>query len=336
MDDPGGVRPMAAKNREQLLHFYEDMLRIRFFEEKIRDVLLPQALFRGSSHLAIGQEAVAVGALHALREDDYVLSTHRGHGHALAKGVDPRRMFAEIMGRTTGTCGGKGGSMHIADARRGFIGENPVVGSNTPMAVGLAWAATLEGNGRLAAAFFGEGALNTGAFHEAANLAALWALPVLFLCENNLYAISVPLEKSSAIGDLENRAVAYGIPGRRVNGMRVMDVYEVVAETAAQVREERRPAFLVFDTYRFEGHHTSDKQTYRPSEEAIEEFRRRDPIHILEFEMIDDHTVAIPDTLSYRDRVREEIDQAFEQALADPWPEPEEALRGAYVAQEGT
>jgi len=322
---------MPAKSREQLLHFYEDMLRIRFFEEKVRDVLLPRKLFRGSAHLAIGQEAVAVGAIHALREDDYVVSTHRGHGHAIAKGLDMRRMFAELMGRKTGCDRGKGGSMHLADASRHFMGENPVVGSNAPMAAGLALGAKLEGNGRVAAAFFGEGALNTGAFHEAANLAALWKLPVLFLCENNLYAISVPLDKSSAIQDLERRAEAYGIVGERVNGMRVMEVYDVVSRAVHRTREESVPSYLVFDTYRFEGHHTADKQTYRTPEEALEEFRKRDPIHILEFEMIDDHTVPIPATIEYRDRIRAEVDAAFEQALDDPWPEPEEALVGVYA-----
>jgi TPP-dependent pyruvate/acetoin dehydrogenase alpha subunit len=322
---------MAVKNRERLLHFYEDMLRIRFFEEKVRDVLLPQKLFRGSAHLAIGQEAVAVGAVHALREDDTVISTHRGHGHAIAKGMDPKRMFAEIMGRETGCCRGKGGSMHLSDGSLHFVGENPVVGSNVPMAAGLALAAKLEGSDRLAVAFFGEGALNTGAFHEAANLAALWQLPVLFLCENNLYAISVPLDKSSAIHDLEHRAEAYGIPGQRVNGMRVMEVYEAVSRAAQETRERSCPSYLVFDTYRFEGHHTSDKQTYRTREEALEEFRRRDPIHILEFEMIDDHTVPIPATIEYRDRIRAEIDEAFEQALQEPWPEPDEALVGVYA-----
>lgn len=322
---------MEHKNREQLLHFYEDMLRIRFFEEKIRDVLLPQRLFRGSAHLCIGQEAVAVGAIHALRDDDYVISTHRGHGHAIAKGLEPKVMFAEIMGRKTGCCGGKGGSMHLADRDRYFIGENPVVGSNAPMAAGLAWAAKLEGSGRLAAAFFGEGALNTGAFHEAANLAALWSLPVLFLCENNLYAISVPVDKSSALRELERRAEAYGIAGERVNGMRVMDVYEAVSRAAQRTRETQFPSYLVFDTYRFEGHHTADKQTYRPPAESLEEFRKRDPIHILEFEMIDDHTVPIETTIEYRDRIRAEIDAAFEQALRDPWPEPDEALTGVYT-----
>lgn len=325
---------MGEKDRDQLLNFYEDMLRIRFFEEKIRDVLHPEGLFRGSSHLYIGQEAVAVGAIHALQQDDYILSTHRGHGHALARGMDPEVMFAEIMGRHTGCCQGKGGSMHLADAGLNFMGEGPVVGSNAPMGAGLAWAAQLEGNNRLAATFFGEGALNTGAFHEAANIAALWHLPVMFLCENNLYAISVPLEKSTVVTQLENRVCCYGIEGQRVNGMDVVEVYEAVQRAAQQMRVDSYPAYIVFDTYRFEGHHTADKESYRPVEETIAEFRERDPIHILEYRMIDDHTVDIDTTIQCRERIREGIDEAFAKVVGASWPDPEEALSGVY-AQEG-
>ncbi len=322
---------MARTDAALLLHFYEDMLRIRFFEEKIRDVMLPQRLFRGSSHLSLGQEAVAVGTIHALREDDFVISTHRGHGHAIARGMDLEAMFAEILGRRTGCCRGKGGSMHLSDAARYFIGENPVVGSNAPMACGLALASRLEGSDRLVANFFGEGALNTGAFNEAANMAALWSLPVLFVCENNLYAISVPVEKSSAILELENRACSYGLSGRRRSGMEVMEVYETVRGLAEQMRAHPAPVFVVFDTYRFEGHHTADKQSYRTKEQVLEEFRAHDPIHLLERAMIDDHTVSLDETIAYRDRTRAEVEEAFARALEAPWPDPEEALEGAYA-----
>jgi TPP-dependent pyruvate/acetoin dehydrogenase alpha subunit len=325
---------MPDKNPELLLHFYEDMLRIRFFEETVRDVLRPQHLFRGSSHLSIGQEAVAVGAIHALQPDDYVMSTHRGHAHALARGLDPYAAFAEIMGRRTGCCQGKGGSMHLSDAAHFFMGENPVVGSNAPMACGLALAAQLESHGRLAASFFGEGALNTGAFNEAANMAALWSLPVLFICENNLWAISVPLEKSSAILELENRACSFGLSGRRRSGMDVWGVYQAVRDVALAMREQPRPAFFVFDTYRFEGHHTADKQTYRTPKQVLEEFRKHDPIHILEREMIEDHTVSLDDAIATRDQIRAEIDSAFVRAQEAPWPDPEDALEGVY-SEEG-
>lgn len=325
---------MKAKNRALLLHFYENMLRIRFFEEKVRDVILPQHLLRGSSHLYIGQEAIAVGVTRALREDDYVISTHRGHGHALANGLDPCAMFCEIMGRSTGCCQGYGGSMHLADASLKFIGENPVIGSNSPIAAGLALSVKLRGGDQVVANYFGEGAVNAGAFHEAANLAALWELPVVFLCENNLYAISVPLEQSSAIQDLENRACSYGLAGQRVNGQDVMAVYNSAQTAVAATRKQGRPSYLVFDTYRFEGHHTADKQTYRSEEEALEEFRARDPVHLLEKSMIDDHTVDIPTTIAYRDRVQAEIDEAFERARRAPWPEPEQALRFVYADSE--
>ena len=324
---------MASADRELLLHFYEDMLRIRFFEEKVLNVMLPQHLFRGSSHLYIGQEAIAVGVLHALREDDYVISTHRGHGHALARGVDPYVMFSEIMGRTTGCCGGFGGSMHLADASRYFLGEDPVVGSNSSIAAGLAMALKQRGSDQVVADFFGEGALNTGAFHEAANMAALWKLPVLFLCENNLYAISVAVAASSALEDLSNRACGYGLTGRSVNGQDVMAVYEATRSAVAETREQSVPSFMVFDTYRFVGHHTSDKQTYRPAQEAVGQFRARDPVHLLERVMIDDHTVDLPTTIEYRDRIQQEIDEAFMRARRGPWPEPADALKHVYVAE---
>ncbi|MBU0606717.1 MAG: pyruvate dehydrogenase (acetyl-transferring) E1 component subunit alpha [Armatimonadetes bacterium] len=322
---------MPPRDRDLLLHFYEDMLRIRFFEEKVLHVMLPRHLFRGSSHLYIGQEAVGVGAIHALRDDDYVISTHRGHGHALLKGLDPFVMFSEIMGRTTGCCQGFGGSMHLANRADNFIGEDPVIGSNAPIAAGVAWTLKLSGSDQVVANFFGDGALNSGAFHESANLAALWGLPVLFLCENNLYAISVPVAEASAVPDLENRACSYGLTGRRVNGQDVWAVYQAVQEAVAETRANAAPSFLVFDTYRFVGHHTSDKQTYRSREEPLEEFRQRDPVHLLERAMIDNHTVDIPTTIEVRLRVQQEIDDAFERALQAPWPQPEDALRHVYA-----
>ena len=172
---------------------------------------------------------------------------------------------------------------------------------------------------------------DAGAFHEAANLAALWKLPVLFLCENNLYAISVPVAESSAIQDLENRACAYGLVGHRVNGQEVMAVYEATRQAVTRTREQGTPGFLVFDTYRFVGHHTADKETYRSRQEPVEEFRARDPIHLLEKSMIDDHTVDLPTTIAYRDRVQQEINKAFERAQQAPWPEPADALRHVYA-----
>jgi len=315
----------------QLLHFYHDMLRIRYFEETVRDVLHKQGLLRGSSHLYIGQEAVAVGAMHALAPQDYVVSTHRGHGHCLAKGADPRRMFAEILGRRTGYCKGKGGSMHITDMSLNLLGENPVVAAGTPIAAGVALACKYLNNRAVVINFFGEGAINNGAFHEGVNIAALWRLPVVFVCENNLYAISVPLAKASAVREIHERAAGYGIPHHRLNGMDVEAAFFSVQQAVHVAREENTPSFLVFDTYRFEGHHLADLQTYRPRSEPAEEYRRRDPIHLLERKILEDCLLTADEVAEYRTRAREEIDRACEQAMAEPFPEPTEALEDVYV-----
>ena len=322
---------MNPKDLEQLVHFYEDMLRIRLFEEKVLHYLLPQKLFRGSAHLSIGQEAVAVGVMHALQPGDYVLTSHRGHGHCLARGMDPERMFAEIMGRRTGVCGGKGGSMHLCDMDLSLIGENPVVAASIPIAAGVGLACKRLKNGRIVGDFFGEGAMNNGAFHEALNLAALWDLPVLFLCENNLYAISVPVGEASAVKDLHLRAQAYGMDGYRVDGMDVWGVYTAVLRAAHVARHESRPTLLVFDTYRFAGHHTADSEQYRSKEEPVQVFRERDPIHLLEMRMLDNCWLDVDEVAEYRLRIREELDEACARAEAAPWPEPEEALEGVYV-----
>jgi TPP-dependent pyruvate/acetoin dehydrogenase alpha subunit len=317
---------------EQLLHFYHDMLRLRAFEEQVRDVLAPQDLIRGSSHLYIGQEAVGVGAIHALDPKDYVLSSHRGHGHALAKGVDPRAMFAEILGRRTGQCKGKGGSMHITDMNLNFIGENPVVAAGAPIAAGVALACRHLKNGAIAAYFLGEGAINNGAFLEAANMVALWKLPVIFICENNLYAISVPLAKSTAdLSELDERFAGFGLRHSRSNGMDVEGVYFAVQEAAHIARQENAPTFLLFDTYRFEGHHLADLKTYRPHTEPIEEFRQRDPIHLLEKRILDDCLLSPDEVIDYRTRAQKEMVEACQMAMSDPLPETKEALEDIYA-----
>ena len=320
---------------DQLLHFYEDMLRIRFFEERIRDDLGPRGLIRGSTHLYIGQEAVGVGCMHALQPEDYVLSTHRGHGHALARGCDPEQTFAEILGRKTGQCQGKGGSMHIADMGLSFIGENPVVAGNSTIAAGVAWACKLQQNGRLVAAFNGEGAVNNGAFHEALNMAALWDLPVVFLVENNLYAISVPLDKSASIRDLHHRAEAYGMPGKNVNGMDAVAVYQATKEAAELAREQSRPSLLVFDCYRFEGHYLMETGRYRSVDEVVQYRREHDPIHIVEAGLLEDCILDVDEVAGYRLRIRQEIEEACERAKQAPWPDEQETLTDVYVSVPG-
>jgi len=321
----------GGPSTEQLLGLYADMLRVRFFEEKIDKELFPAGLIRGLTHLYIGQEATGVGVIRALEPRDYVLTTHRGHGHCLLRGSPPARIFAEILGRRDGLCRGKGGSMHLCDMDLSLIGENPVVAASIPIAAGVGLACKRLKNGRIVGDFFGEGAMNNGAFHEALNLAALWDLPVLFLCENNLYAISVPVGEASAVKDLHLRAQAYGMDGYRVDGMDVWGVYTAVLRAAHVARHESRPTLLVFDTYRFAGHHTADSEQYRSKEEPVQVFRERDPIHLLEMRMLDNCWLDVDEVAEYRLRIREELDEACARAEAAPWPEPEEALEGVYV-----
>jgi acetoin:2,6-dichlorophenolindophenol oxidoreductase subunit alpha len=323
---------MTPERMEQLLHYCKDMLRIRAFEQIILERLLPEGLFRGSSHLSIGQEAVAVGVVHALLPEDYLITTHRGHGHCLARGMSPEAMFAEIMGRTTGVCGGKGGSMHLASSELRVLGENPVVGSNIPMAAGAALALRMRGERAVVACFFGEGATNTGAFHEGMNCAAAWDLPVVFICENNRYAISVGVDVATAHSEaIQDRAIGYGIDGSAHDGMNVMEVYDAAKAAIDKAREECRPSFLVFDTYRFSGHHTADSEQYRPKDEPIQQFRLKDPIHFVERQVAEECDVDMERLVDIREGVRAEIDEALERALAAPWPAPEAALTGLYA-----
>lgn len=318
---------------EQLLGLYEDMLRVRFFEEKINRELFPAGLIRGLAHLYIGQEATGVGVIRALESQDYVLSTHRGHGHCLLRGSQPWRIFAEIMGRRDGLCRGKGGSMHLCDLSTNFVGANPVVGANIAIGAGLALACKQLQNGRVVAVFFGEGAMNTGAFHESANLASLWKLPLLLICENNRYAISVSLERSSAVSDLADRAAAYGIWHETMDGMRVWEVLAAARRAVEVCRSHQQPVLLVSNTYRFVGHYTRDTLRYRPPEEARDEFRQHDPIHLAERALTDDCAVPMSLLVELRDRVEREIDQAAEQAKQSAPPPAEWALEDVYAEE---
>ena len=319
---------------EQLLHFYQDMLRIRCFEETVRDEIHHKGLLHGSAHLYIGQEAVAVGSMHALQRDDYILSSYRGHGQCLAKGVDPERMFAEILGRRTGLCKGKGGSMHLSDRELDMLGENGVVAANIPIATGAALACKLQRSGRIVATFFGEGAVNAGVFHESLNLAGLWKLPIIFLCENNRYAISVSIDRASATTELHKRAESYDMPGVSVDGMDVIEVYLAVQEAARLAREQSQPSLLVFQAYRFEGHHLKDIGRYRGPEEITQMRREHDPIHQLEQELLKDCVLDPNEVADYRVRIRGEIEAAFQRAVAAPFPEPKEAWDDLYAPTE--
>jgi pyruvate dehydrogenase E1 component alpha subunit len=268
----------SGLGKAELRDMYIKMLHIRRFEEEIAR-LFSRSLMHGTTHLYVGEEAVAVGTMANLTDSDYITSTHRGHGHAIAKGMDINGMMAEMFGKKTGSCKGKGGSMHIADLAKGNLGANGIVGGGIPIATGAALSIKLLGQDRVVACFFGDGAMNEGTFHESVNMASVWRLPIIFVCENNLYGMSTSVRRSTNVEDLSVRAAAYGIPGRRVDGMDVFEVYDAVKEAKEYVKRNG-PELIVAQTYRFKGHSKSDANKYRKREE-IAAWEKRDPILLL-------------------------------------------------------
>lgn len=262
-------------NRDKFQEMYEKMLYVRKFEEKVA-YFFTLGMVHGTTHLYVGEEACAVGACCALEEKDLITSTHRGHGHCIGKGIDLNRMMAELLGKETGYCKGKGGSMHIADLTRGNLGANGVVGGGHAIAVGAALTLRMKKTDAVAVCFFGDGASNEGSFHEALNLASVWGLPIIFFCENNVYGMSVPVSKSMNIKDIAERAKAYGIPGKVVDGNDVLAVYNATLEAKEYVRQNG-PILLEAKTYRWLGHSKSDANVYRTKEE-IAEWKARCPI----------------------------------------------------------
>ena len=315
-----------------MLAMYEQMLCIRRFEEQAI-ALFERGLIRGNVHPCIGQEAVSVGVCAALRRDDYMTSTHRGHGNCLAKGAEPGRMMAELLGRKTGYCKGKGGSMHIADFDGGNLGANGIVGGGFPIATGAGIGVQNRGTDQVVVCFFGDGAANQGTFHESLNLAALWKLPVLYVCENNQYALSTPLRESVGLPELSERGRAYGIPGVRVDGNDVLAVHAAAAEAAGRARAGEGPTLLDCVTYRFFGHFTGDRGhgiTYR-SKEEMEAWRLRCPIarfrrHLLEAGIASEERLK-----EIEARAEATIAAAVQYGLDSPWPSPEEALEDVFA-----
>ncbi|QWB21804.1 MULTISPECIES: thiamine pyrophosphate-dependent dehydrogenase E1 component subunit alpha [Streptomyces] len=312
-----------------LLAAYERMAVIRRTEKAAHDLFL-HGLVKGTTHLAAGQEAIAVGASAALRPDDYVFATYRGHHHALARGATPEECLAELMSRATGLCRAKGGSMHLTKAATGMLGSYAIVGSHLPMAVGAAWSARLRGTEQLAVAFFGDGATNIGAFHESLNLAAVWKLPVLFVCENNLYMEYTPIADVTAVPrPAADRAPAYGIPGEVVDGNDVVAVAEAVGRLAARARAGDGPAVLEAETYRHFGHSRADPATYRPAEE-VERWLKHDPLDLARGRLaelgIGAEAVAEAD-----ERARAVVERAIEAAKAAPPPDLREALTDVWA-----
>ncbi|MFE1941272.1 thiamine pyrophosphate-dependent dehydrogenase E1 component subunit alpha [Streptomyces massasporeus] len=312
-----------------LLDRYERMNVIRRTEKAAHDLFL-QGLVKGTTHLAAGQEAIAVGASAALRPDDYVFATYRGHHHALARGATPEECLAELMSRATGLCGAKGGSMHLTKAATGMLGSYAIVGSHLPMAVGAAWSARLRGTEQLAVAFFGDGATNIGAFHESLNLAAVWRLPVLFVCENNLYMEYTPIADVTAVPrPAADRAPAHGIPGEVVDGNDVVAVEEAVGRLARRARAGDGPAVLEAETYRHFGHSRADPAAYRPAEE-VERWLKHDPLDLARGRLaelgVGEETVAEAD-----ERARAVVERAVEVAKAAPPPDPRAALTDVWA-----
>jgi pyruvate dehydrogenase E1 component alpha subunit len=318
----------SSYSPDLLAEMFRRMTLVRQFE--LRAILERRGgLIPGFIHSCVGQEATAVGACLALNTEDVITSTHRGHGHLIGKGGEPRYMMAELAARSEGYCHGRGGSLHIADFDLGILGANGIVAGGIPIAVGAALAFAMRGEDRVALSFFGDGAVNEGAFHEAANLAGLWDLPIIFFCENNLYGEGTPQSRQAPVADLSLRAEGYGFPGTIVDGNDVLAVYEVVRAAAAHARAGKGPTFVEAKTYRFRGHYEGDPQIYRlPGE--MEEWLARDPVPGFRQELLDAGLFEEQDIQDIEDRVQQQLDEAVAFAQTASIPQPEDALKGVY------
>jgi TPP-dependent pyruvate/acetoin dehydrogenase alpha subunit len=324
----------ASRNEigaELALEMYRRMTQIRLFEEHAND-LYRSAKMPGLTHLYIGEEAIAVGVCSALRKDDWITSTHRGHGHCLAKGADVQRMFAELLGKEAGYCRGKGGSMHIADHENGNLGANAIVGGSAGIATGAAYSAKFRGTDQVAVCFFGEGALGQGLVYEVMNMAALWQLPVIYVCENNMYNEYTHYLEATA-GDILGRPKAFGIETREVDGQDVRAVYAVTAELVERARNGNGPAFLLANTYRYHGHHVGDvdRAYYRSKDEEALWRDERDPLAIFG-RWLEEQKLATPDDLGrITDEARAEIEAGVQFALDAPFPDPSQVTEDLYA-----
>ena len=322
---------LASSDVEQWLHMYEQMVKIREFEEKVNE-LYTKALMPGLAHLYIGEEAVAVGVCEALRRDDYITSTHRGHGHCLAKGASVDRMFAELLGKDAGYCHGKGGSMHIADQDTGNLGANAIVGGSAGIATGAAFSAKRNGSDRIAVCFFGEGALGQGLLYEEMNLAQLWKLPVIYVCENNLYNEYTHYTETTA-GDLAARAQAFGILTDTADGQDVRAVNSAMLRLVERARHGGGPAFLLCNTYRYRGHHVGDinRSYYRSKAEEEEWATQRDPIQSLADSLLSQRLTdqAVLDQI--RTQVQNEIDAGMQFAINSAYPDVSQVNQHVYA-----
>jgi len=309
---------------ETKINLLATMLRIRKVELQVAEMYRQHKLLC-APHLYEGEEAIAAGVCANLRRDDYITSTHRGHGHCIAKGMEPKRLLAEICGKKTGCCGGKGGSMHLFDPAVGIMGTVGIVGAGIPIANGLALCARLRRSGQVTVSFFGEGASNNGAFHEGLNLAALWHLPVIFVCENNLYATSVQVRRSTSVEHIGVRAAGYNMPGVTIDGNRVDDVYAAAAEAVERARAGGGPTLIDCETYRIRGHFEGDDCHYR-TEAEVEEARKRDPIAYWKSALVGEGILDEPAFEAMNAALDREVAEAAAFADESPLPAPEDAL----------
>ena len=328
---------MNVKNysKKQLMSFYETMFKTRRFEEETFE-FYKKGMMAGLAHLYMGEEAVAAGVCAALKEDDYIGSTHRGHGHLVARGADLNRMMAEILGKETCYSHGKGGSMHIMAMDKGILGANGIVGGEIPIATGAAYTIKYKGTDQVAVSFMGDSATNEGTFHESLNMAAAWDLPCIYIIENNLYGISVDIRDVTNTPDLAVRAKAYDIPGVVVDGMDVTAVYEAAVKAVKRAREGKGPTLIECKTYRWQGHHVGDPATYRKrrSETEKEDWMARCPVATLRKEMIESGKAKEAEIEKLESQIEEQIQEAVQFAADSPYPEASEAFTDVF--QQGT
>ncbi len=320
---------LAGLSAETLRDALLKMHTIRFFEEKAEE-LYAMGKIHGTMHLSIGQEASAMGSILALKPDDYILSNHRGHGHCVAKGADLRLMMAEFFGKEAGYCRGRGGSMHIADVEGGNLGANGVVAGGLPVAPGVGLGFKMQNNGKVIMVFFGDGASNEGAFHESLNLSAVWDLPVVYVCENNQYGMSMSVKRSTSVERISTRAISYGIPGVTTDGNDLFDVYKAVKTAVDRARRGDGPSLIENLTYRWRGHSKSDRLRYRTKEE-LQEWMEKDPIKRLREKLIAEKVISADEAAAIEAKAHQLIDEgvAFAESAKDP--DPATIMEGVYA-----
>ena len=317
-------------SKSQISEMYQGMLKIRYFENKVVE-LYSSGKMPGIAHLYIGEEAIAVGVCTNLTESDFATSTHRGHGHLIAQGADLKKMMAEVLGKETGYCKGKGGSMHIADFSKGILGANGIVGAGIPIATGSGYSAKIRGTDQVTVAFFGDAASNQGTFHESINMAAAWKLPVVYVCENNLYGISVDIRKVTNTKNIADRASAYNIPGYVVDGNDILDVYEVTKKAVERARNKMGPTLIECKTYRWKGHHLGDPGIIYRSEEERKEWKERCPIKSFRERLLKENIFTRNEVVLFENKAKEMIEEALKFAINSSFPEKEEAYEDIFM-----